>query len=50
MNAEAHLKQDIGLLVANLLFQIAVLKAEIDGLKAQLAKAPEHADNHEVGR
>lgn len=33
MNAEAHLRNEVGSLVSQMLFQIAVLKAEIDTLK-----------------
>lgn len=38
MTAEEYLRQDVGALVASLLFQIAMLRAEIDRLKA------DHAD------
>ena len=36
-SAEDHLKQDVGATIASLLFQIAMLKAELDRLQAQLA-------------
>lgn len=37
MTAEEHLKRDVGALVANLLFQVAVLRAENEQLRASLA-------------
>jgi uncharacterized small protein (DUF1192 family) len=39
MTAEEYLRQDVGALVASLLFQIAMLRAEIDRLKT-----PDHAE------
>lgn len=39
MNAEEHLRADLGALVASSLFQIALLKAEVDRLKADLDAA-----------
>jgi uncharacterized small protein (DUF1192 family) len=38
MTADDYLRQDVGTLVASLLFQIAMLRAEVDRLKA------DHAD------
>ena len=37
MTAEEYLRQDVGALVASLLFQIAMLRAEVDRLKADRA-------------
>ena len=45
-SAEDYLKQDVGSLVASLLFQIAMLRAELDRAKAESARH----DSQPVGR
>ena len=36
MTAEDYLRQDVGAILANLLFQLAMVKAENDRLKAEV--------------
>ena len=40
MTAEEHLKADVGAHLAHLMFQIAMLKAEVDRLREDLAQRP----------
>ena len=46
-SAEDHLRQDVGAMIASLLFQIAMLKAELDRLKAE-DEAPRGHTNERV--
>lgn len=39
MTAEEHLRQEVGTIVASLLIQVSVLKADGDRLRAELAEA-----------
>lgn len=40
MTPEEHLKADVGAHLAHLMFQIAMLKAEVDRLREDLARPP----------
>lgn len=40
MTPEEHLKADVGAHLAHLMFQIAMLKAEVDRLRDEVAQRP----------